>query len=434
MNYLIGSDHMSPKTTEKKAGSFGSIKKPSFLKKISEDNQKKQEVKSKSLGKETYGYMGDPTLQWATGGYLRGGINLYYGPSKAGKSTIALINSGYEMQKKPEGYLVIFDSEDNYSDPFERDENGEYTTRAQRMHKRFVDTGIDPERVIVVKSNRADKLFKYLPDMEADLEKDPQSVVAFVVDSWEGIQSEQARKKIYDGDSSKSGQSFGGNSKTINPIMKVLQEFGTEYGVTTFGVQHVRVNMEEYGPKWILPGGQTFLHLNQMVMLFEGVETKKGSLVLGDEVGDSKSDSAARVGKLVKFKCEKSRANVEGRQGETYINFADAKFVKKEESLFNLATRLGVISHPVSDEGKVNIKWWCYPADAESPVKWNGAKQAIEALQGDKDLYNDVYENCINSNSRNIIIDESLGSSNVEKIVSEERATHAADEAAKNGE
>lgn len=416
---------MSPKKT----GSYGSARKPSFLKKIAEDNQKKQEIKTKSLGKETYGYMGDPTLQWATGGYLRGGINLYYGPSKAGKSTIALINAGQELEKKPEGYLVIFDSEDNYCDPNEVDEHGEKTTRAKRMHKRFVDTGVDPDRVIVVKSNRADKLFKYLPDIEADLEKDPQSVVGFIVDSWEGIQSEQARKKIYDGDSSKSGQSFGGNSKTINPIMKVLQELGTEYGVTTFGIQHVRVNMEEYGPKWILPGGQTFLHLNQMVVLFEGIETKKSSLVLGDEVGDSKSDSAARVGKLVKFKCEKSRANVEGRQGETYVNFADAKFVKKEESLFNLATRLEVIGHPVNDEGKVNIKWWCYPMNAESPTKWNGAKQAIEALTQDKDLYNDVYEACMESSSRNITIDESLGSSNVENMVAEARANHSADEA-----
>jgi hypothetical protein len=156
--------------------------------------------------------------------------------------------------------------------------------------------------------------------------------------------------------------------------------------------------MDTYGPKWTIPGGQTFVHLHNMIVLVEGSETKGNSLLAGDIQGTATADMTHKVGKLVKFKCDKSRACVEGRQGEMFINFQDLKFAKPEESLMNLATRLEIITHPISEKtGKPNDKWWQYPANAETPVKWQGAKQVLEAITDDKNLYNEIWQACLNS-------------------------------------
>lgn len=385
-------------------------KKPSFMKKMLEENAKKREIIKQSLNGERYGYMGDPSLHWSNGGYLRGHLNLFYGPSKSGKSTFSLKYAGQEQQKKDGGVVVILDTEGAYNDPHETDMNGEPTDAAKQMIKRLEAAGIDPDACLIWATNRASKLFKPLKEMEDDLAKDPQAVAAIIVDSWEGIQSSQTSGKVDKGEADDAGKSFGGNAKTINPILKRLLEISCDYGVTVFSVTHVRANMDQYGPKWIIPGGQSFVHLHAMIMLIEASETKNNSLLVGDVQGTSKSDMINKVGKMVRFRCDKSRATVEGKSGELFFNFMDLKFAKPEESLFNLATRLEVVVHTINEKtGKPNNLWWQFPANAESPLKWQGAAGAVKALSEDKNLYNELWRACMDSNKTNASSDD-LGS------------------------
>lgn len=376
------------------------MSKPSFFKKAQAENVKKREVMKKALKGNRFPYMGDPALHWSCGGYLRGGLNLFYGPSKSGKSTLSLMYAGQE-QKDKGGVVVLLDTENSYIDPEEVDDNGEYTEGALRSRVRFENAGIDLDNLLLWKSNQQADIFEPLRDMEKDLEKDPTCVAAIIVDSWEGVENVQAAAKISKGKAEDAGNSFGGNAKAINPILKRLVHLNTSYAVTVFSVQHVRVSMEQYGPKWLIPGGQTFIHLHNMIMMIEGVETKKNALMEGDEQGTATSDMAQKVGKMIRFKCDKSRAVVEGRAGETFINFTDVHFAKPEESLFNLAVRLGVVIHPINEKtGNPNNLWWQYPANSANPAKFNGAKGIIDALTEDKDLYSAVWESCKNSSNK----------------------------------
>jgi len=376
-------------------------KKPSFMKKMQEENAKKREVIKKSLQGERFGDMGDPSLHWSCGGYMRGGLNLFYGPSKSGKSSLSLMFAGKEHQKKG-GIVLVLDTEGAYHDPHETDDAGVLSEGAVNTRKRLDVAGIDVDAFLLWQSNRPGEIFKPLSDMQEDLTKDPTCVAAIIVDSWEGIQNTQTQKKLDTGKADEVGNSYGGNAKSINPILKCLIDLNVSFGVTVFSVQHVRANIDEYGPKWSIPGGQTFVHLHNMIMLVEGSETKKNSLLIGDIQGGSKSDMAQKIGKLVRFKCDKSRACVEGRQGEMFINFQDLKFAKPEESLFNLASRLGVIVHPLSEKtGKPNNLWWQYPAEAETPLKFQGGVNVVKSLTEDKNLYNEVWQACLASSRLN---------------------------------
>ena len=384
-------------------------KKPSFMKKMQEENAKKREDIKKSLNGERYGHMSDPSLHWSCGGYMRGGMNLFYGPSKSGKSTFSLIFAGQEHKKKG-GIVLVLDTENAYNDPHEVSESGELSEGAINMRKRLDAAGIDIDSFLLWKSNRPAEIFKPLQSMREDLIKDPACVAAIIVDSWEGIQNSQTQKKLDGGKADEVGNAYGGNAKSINPILKSLVDLNVSFGVTVFSVQHVRMNIEEYGPKWTIPGGQTFVHLHNMIMLIEGSETKKNSLLVGDERGGSTSDMAMKIGKMVRFKCDKSRACVEGRQGEMFVNFQDLKFAKPEESLFNLASRLGVIVHPINEKtGASNNLWWQYPAEAETPIKFKGGVNVIKSLTEDKNLYNEIWQDCLSS-GKLIATDESLGS------------------------
>ncbi|MEM4379208.1 MAG: hypothetical protein QXL01_00785, partial [Thermoplasmatales archaeon] len=116
----------------------------------------------------------------------------------------------------------------------------------------------------------------------------------------------------------------------------------------------------------------------------------------------TEENDGVRVGKKLRFKCEKSRNVVEGRKGEFWFNFQDGSFAKPEESLFELATNLKVIDHP-SKDGKVNKIWWEYPVGSPTPLKFQGGKSCIEALKQDQDLFNSVFNDCMKSSNTNAI-------------------------------
>lgn len=402
-------------------------KAPSFIQKLqARDKAAAKHVREKLGGEDTI-YMGDPSLNWTMGGWVRGRCNLIYGPSGSGKTGLALKGAGAEQQKS-KGWVWVFDSEYAHHDINEIDEEtGKLTDAAQAQRDRYAKADLDPDMIYQKSSNQANTLFGDLGDLEKELKKDPSFLSAIVVDSWGGIQGETQRKRIEEGKIVEAGNQYGGNAKTVGPTLQTLLRISAEYGVTMFFVQHCIANMEEYGPRWLLIGGQKLRFLVHGIMFVESVAAKDASLLAGGVAATKDDDVTFKIGKRIRGRCEKSRKLVEGRKCEFWMNFEDLKFALPEQSLFNLATSLGVISHPkepvMEEKGKnkgkqkidektgepvfkENVQWWQYPVGVLTPTKWHGAGQATEALRVNQDLFNTVYQECLKSNRKDAIKEE----------------------------
>jgi hypothetical protein len=284
----------------------------------------------------------------------------------------------------------------------------------QKSIDRYKKAGLDTDKLIIVSSNEVDVLMGNLGALEVDLKKGDLSVSAIILDSVGGIQGETAKNKVADGEVASAGNSFGGNAKVLGPILQTLLRIAAEYGVTMFFVQHCIQNMEQYGPRFILVGGQKLRFLVHNILYVESVAAKDASLLEGDQASES-NDFAYRIGKKIRFRCEKSRQVIEGRKGEFWMNFEELKFARPEESLFNLATNLGVIGHPrtpelettgpnkgnqkIDKDGNLVYKesktWWEFPVGGTNANKFNGAKQTMDALASNKNFFNDVFSACM---------------------------------------
>jgi len=358
---------------------------------------------------EAYLYMGDPSLHWGVGGWVRGKANLIFGPKGSSKSSLCLIGAGTEQQKT-NGWVVIFDSEYAHHDPHEIDPStGNLTQSAQDARARYARAGIDYDKLLIIASNEINTLFGNLGDIETDVKSGDLVISAMIVDSWAGIQGEGAKAKVAEGEVAAAGNAFGGNAKVMGPVLQTLLRISAENGITSFFVQHCIQSMEQYGPRWVLLGGERLKYLVHSILFVESIGAKDAGLVEGDL--QSNKGEGVQIGKRIRFRCEKSRQVVEGRSGEFYMNFKELRFARPEESLFNLAKNIGVIGHPrtylFEEDGvtpkidkktglpafKENNIWWQFPANAESGIKFQGEAKAIEALK-DKTLYNKVWEMC----------------------------------------
>jgi RecA/RadA recombinase len=368
---------------------------------IAENESARKKINDRLKG-EGLLYSGDPALNWGNGGFARGRVNILWGPKGSGKTTIALKACGDE-QKKTKGDILIFCSE-WYHDPLK--------ANYEETQERYRKAGIDPERVLARSSNQVNVLFKDLNDIESEIKNGDLDISAILVDSWGGIQSEHAAKKIEDGELSSAGNSYGGNSKTLTPILQTLLRISAENGITMFIIQHCMRNMEGYGPDYLMLGGEKFQHLADTNTFLESIEAKESSLLVGDEVGNKGTD---RIGKKIRFQCYKSRTVVEGRKGEFWMDFENVRFAKPAHSLFDLATGLGVIAHPktpiLNDDGtpkmkdnkplfKENVQSWIFPIDVPTPFSVRGKENMIAALEKEQDLYNQVYLACMQSNKK----------------------------------
>ena len=403
---------MSPKKPADKKVSGGG-----YLKKLTSINKQRSEMLKEAFKGEYYVYCGDPQLQWCVGGYIRGRLNLLWGPTKSGKSTIAL-KWAAEEQKKKGGYVIIFDAEYNYEED------------NPKTIERFIAAGLDPEYVVISHGNTLSDLFCNVEDLRIDIDKESKKagdglkVAAVLVDSWGGIGIAQQIAKIAKGEIEEAGNSFGGNSKFINPLISFFLGIAGDYGITCFFVQHLMSNMDQYGKKYILLGGHKLRFLVHMSLFLETVEAKESRFTTsGHVIGPKEVDDCVAVGKLVRAFCDKSRALVEGRKIEFWFNFQDVTFAKKEESLFELATRLGVVGHPVEMEVdkkgnpkkdekgepiyKTKNAYYCFPNDSTNPesIQWHGKPKTLEAFK-DELLFDKIFKECMNSNQKNITNDE----------------------------
>ena len=357
-----------------------------FMKKITARGKSAVASSITAMKESSTIYSGDPSLHWGTGGWAKNRINVVYGPTRSGKSAICALAAA-QVQQKDGGMIIIYDSEYFYKDSPEQ---------VERLSK----FGANIDDVHIISSNKVDELFHGLKDMEEDIISGKMKVSAIIVDSWGGIQSEQAENKLSDNKTSDAGNSFGGNAKLMNPILGVLERISAENGVTTFVVQHCIKNMEQYGSPYLLLGGERFKYLSHMMLFVEGSQAKDAKLLEGDKTleKDDKYDGEIMVGKKILFRCEKSRKVVEGRKGEFFMNFEECRFAKPEISLFNLAVNLGVIGHPVNEDGKESIMMWQYPMGPNG-LKFKGKANTISTLAEDKILFDKVMKDCLDINT-----------------------------------
>jgi RecA/RadA recombinase len=375
------------------------------MKKIQErDKAIKAVIAERLAGEETL-YMGDPALQWGMGGIVRGKCNLVYGPSGSGKTGLVLIWAG-EEQKRTGGWVIIFDSEYAHS------------SDSPAALKRYRQAGIDTDKLIVLSSNEPNVLFGNLGELEKDIKKGDLNVAAIIVDSWGGVQGETAKKKLEEGDVSGAGNSYGGNAKLMGPILQHLLRLSAENAITMLFVQHTMMNMAEYGPRYLLIGGQKLRFLVHGILFVESIQAKDASLLDGEVASKDNEFTTARIGKKIRFRCEKSRMVVEGRKGEFWMDFENLRFARPGESLYNLASNLGLIANvkepDLEDKGpnkgqqkkdkktgelvfKIVKGWFEYPAGAPGAQKFHGEAQTIDALTVNKQFYDEVYAACMQS-------------------------------------
>lgn len=399
-----------------------------FMKKLTAAADDQKKYLRLTLGPDRVIEVGDPAIDWAMGGYKRGESNLFFGPSKSGKSTLALKIAGIE-QKKKGGLVLIFDSE--YAHNTSLDEAS--------VHARWRAAGLDPDNTVAISSNLVNELFANLGDLEADLvasrdwylagavEKDKPknflNIAAILVDSWGGIESETAKEKLNDGNISGAANAFGGNAKTINPIIQTILRLSATYGITSLHVQHCIENMDKdprtgayRGPKWILLGGQKLRYLSQSITFLESVESADSFI---NENGDPiKTHGGVPTGKKIRVRCEKSRKQVEGRKSETWVNFEDCTFARSGLVLFNLASGLKIVGHPMIQDkdakGKPKVDssgnpvmkqagnaWWAFMERQEQ--KWNGQEAFIAELNSNPALFSDVLNACKNASTTDAI-------------------------------
>jgi len=383
-----------------------------YLSKLKTINNERRDRIKDALQGEFVAYCGDPVLQWVSGGYIRGRLNLLWGPSKSGKSTFALKWAGQEQRKRGPGYyVIIYDSEFNY------EEDNPSTIN------RFKACGLDPDYVIIAHGGNMDSLFFGIADLRADIENGDLKVAAIIVDSWGGVHVDSAIEKIKRNEISDAGNSYGGNAKFIAPLINFFLDIAGGYGVTCFFVQHCMVNMEQYGKRYLLIGGQKLRFLVHCSLFFETIEAQDARLGVAGQIEKKDVDEVAAVGKRIRCYCDKSRQLVEGRKGEFWFDFEKATFACRDDTLFELATRLGVVAHPIEIEvdkrgnPKVNDKgeqvfkeknaYWCFPADNNDPnsIQWHGRSNMIGAL-ADANLYDAIFKACMDSTKKNITDDQ----------------------------
>lgn len=383
-----------------------------YLAKLNDRQKERQSLIKEAFAGEFEAYCGDPALQWCLGGYIRGRLNLLWGPTKSGKSTLALKWAAQEQKKRGSGYYVlIFDSEYNY----EMDN--------PKTIQRFLACGIDPDYVLVSHGNDMDTLFEGIADMKADVASGDLKLAAVIVDSWGGVTVESALKKIKEGEIADAGNSFGGNAKFINPLIGFFLDLAGEYAVTCFFVQHCIMNMDQYGKKYLLLGGQKLRFLVHCSLFLETVEASDARLGAGGvQIAKGDTDDIVAVGKRIRAYCDKSRQVVEGRKIEFWFDFERAEFALKDESLFELAAKIGVIYHPTEPEldkkgnpvvdvnGVPQLKTknahWCFSENGDplTATQWHGKPNVLKALS-DTILYDSVFGACMKSRVLNSTAD-----------------------------
>ena len=344
-------------------------------------------------------YTGDPSLQYITGGWSESKVTILYGPAGAGKSAIACHAAGLAQQKKPNGWVIIYDSEYYFDD------------RPDRI-ERLTKFGINLEKTMIISSKSIQESFGNIIDLYDEIkegiakknkktaengkEETIFEIAAIIVDSWKGFENIAAVRKIVAGKVDEAGESHRGNAKTMNPILDQLVKITAVAKCLTFITSHVAQNQTQYGADFLLPGGENFRHQADAIIFLETVNASDAKLSEGD-VQIAKSDyETEKVGKRIRAKAEKTRNTVEGKKCEFWYNFVDCHFALLESSLAETAEKIGLLGHPLNEKGAEVVAYWIFPTNnVTEQKKFHGKEAFLDALKN-KEYFNEVMSLCFN--------------------------------------
>lgn len=331
--------------------------------------------------------LASPSFNWAVGntGITEGKAVCFFGPESSGKSLLAQLCM-IELQKKyPESIQILIDAEFSF--------NKEW----------FQKLGGDLDRLLVKQTNDPLEIFDWLEKDVLEMLQDGAPINGLMIDSIKSIR--------YPGDLKAKSTDItmgGSGAKYLGPALKGLLPIIRRYSITTFLIQQVYEEMDQYkkmNNPWIIPDGRALKHFCDYMLQVERVDAKTGRI----EEGKTITGSAFQVGHKVRVKGKKNRVGAPYRVAEFSLRY-DTGIVDVENEIYELAKSLGVIYHPISQgTGKPNNMMWAfgnYPhVKGETNMKF--------FITSDPKVLDEVYQACLGAD------DAALAARNEDLVITE---------------
>lgn len=313
------------------------------------------------------------------GGYRRGSCTIFYGPEKAGKTSLAL-ESIANIQKEG-GICAYIHSESAFPS----------------KHAELL--GVDLSKLIMIQDfNNGEAAFDILRDLLIDDKYLPRNLIDFVVvDSVAALASRAELNKMQE--EGMAADTMGAHPKMMTKITKLLFNTGAIGRAAVLLINQVRDNLS-YGGGTYMPGGRALRHAAHVIVY---VTAPNGEdFILFEGTGSDRK----RVGHTVKLTVKKNKAGLGGHEGEetTYtVRYNEGS--EMEQPLIDLAVERGVIEEPskgwfilnvdesiLSDLGLVRpiIDKKTGEISGYDKVKVQGRKNLISLLKENKNLNADI--------------------------------------------
>lgn len=258
--------------------------------------------------KSEYFDLGIPALNVAFSGKVYGGcysgIHIFAGPSKTGKTLLALICAAAYLRKYPDSVMVLIDSEGGASLEY------------------FKAFGIDTSRVLHYPVTNIEELkfthVKFLEGVESG------ERVVTVIDSIGNL----ASKKEVDDALKESSAADLSRSRQIKSLFRIITPYYQNKNIPLFAINHVYQSIGLFSSD-IMGGGSGPLYSGENIFFLSKAQEKDGTELAGFKFT---------------LKAEKSRSIREKSKFALYIDFE--KGIDRYSDLFTAALDLGFITSP----------------------------------------------------------------------------------------
>lgn len=312
-----------------------------------------------------------PSFNWCVGngGLTEGKAVCLFGPESSGKSLLSQLCLIELQNKYPESIQILIDAEFSF--------NGDW----------FEKLGGDLDRLLVKQTNDPLEIFDWIEKDVLEMLQDGAPINGLMIDSVKSIR--------YPGDHKNKTTDItmgGSGAKYLGPALKGLLPIIRRYNISTFLIQQVYEEMDQYkkmNNPWIIPDGRALKHFCDYMLQVERVDKKDGRL----EEGKTIAGGAFQVGHKVRVKGKKNRVGAPYRVAEFMLRY-DTGIIDIENETYELAKSLGVIYHPISpNTGKPNNMMWQF---ANYP-QVKGETNMKFFITAEANLLDEVYQACLNA-------------------------------------
>jgi len=314
--------------------------------------------------------MPSPSLNYCVGngGITQGKAVCFFGPESGGKSLMMQLVLIQIQQDDPDSMQILFDAEFAFNPDW------------------FKKLGGDLNRLIVRQSNDPLNIFDYIEGEMLELIQEGCPINAIAIDSVKSIRyPKDIKSKTTD------LTMGGGGASYLGPALKGVLPVIRKHNITTLMVQQVYEEMDQYKKMrnpWIVPDGRALKHFCDYMLQVEKLETKAGIV----EDGKTMTGSANQVGHRVRVKGKKNRVGAPYRVAEFTLRY-DEGIVDTDNELVELAKSLGVVFHPIGDNGKTNNQMWQF----RHYDKIRGKDNVAPWVSANPKVREEMYKDCMNA-------------------------------------